>query len=75
VAKQQLPRVDTFSGINHYNENRRRCSLHRHGQSTARGQTVRAYRPDGPRVRRGGEGHRRRLNLTPGRDPIGEERS
>jgi hypothetical protein len=35
---------------------------------------VRAYRPDGPRVRRGGEVRRRRLNLVPGRDPIGEER-
>jgi hypothetical protein len=36
--------------------------------------TVRAYRPDGPRVRRGDGVHRRRLNLAPGRDPIGEER-
>jgi hypothetical protein len=33
--------VDTFLGTNHYNENRWRCSLHRHGQSTARGLTVR----------------------------------
>jgi hypothetical protein len=39
------------------------------------GQTVRAYRPDGPRVHRGGEGRRRRLDLAPGRDPVGEERS
>ena len=39
------------------------------------GRTVRAYRPDGPRVRRGGEGRRRRLDLAPGRDPVGEERS
>jgi hypothetical protein len=31
--------------------------------------------PDGPRVRRVGEDHQRRLDLTPGRDPIGEERS
>jgi hypothetical protein len=31
--------------------------------------------PDGPRVRRGGEGRRRRLDLAPGRDPVGEERS
>jgi hypothetical protein len=37
--------------------------------------TVRAYRPDGPRVRRGGESHRWRLDLAPGRDPVGEERS
>jgi hypothetical protein len=37
--------------------------------------TVRAYRSDGPRVRRGGEGRRRRLDLAPGRDPVGEERS
>jgi hypothetical protein len=36
--------------------------------------TVRAYRPDGPRVRRGGGVRRRRLNLAPGRDPVGEER-
>jgi uncharacterized protein (DUF1499 family) len=26
-------------------------------------------------VRRGGEGRRRRLDLAPGRDPVGEERS
>jgi hypothetical protein len=32
-------------------------------------------RPDGPRVRRGGEVHRRRLDLAPRRDPVGEERS
>jgi hypothetical protein len=37
--------------------------------------TVRAYRPDGPRVRRGGEVRLRRLDLAPGRDPVGEERS
>jgi hypothetical protein len=36
--------------------------------------TVRAYRLDDPRVRRGGEGRRRRLDLAPGRDPVGEER-
>ena len=39
------------------------------------GRTVRALGPDGPRVRRGGEGRRRRLDLAPGRDPVGEERS
>jgi hypothetical protein len=38
------------------------------------GRTVRAYRPDGLRVRRGGRVCRRRLNLTPRRDPVGEER-
>jgi hypothetical protein len=37
--------------------------------------TVRAMGPDSPRVRRGGEGHRWRLDLTPGRDPVREERS
>jgi hypothetical protein len=37
--------------------------------------TVHAYRPDSPRVRRGGEVRRRRLDLAPGRDPVGEERS
>ena len=31
--------------------------------------------PDGPRVRRGGEVRRRRLDLAPVRDPVGEERS
>jgi hypothetical protein len=39
------------------------------------GRTVRAYRSDSPRVRRGGEGCWRRLDLAPGRDPVGEERS
>jgi hypothetical protein len=39
------------------------------------GRTVRAYRPDGPRVRRGGEGRRRHLDLAPERDPVMEERS
>jgi hypothetical protein len=37
--------------------------------------TVRAYRLDGPRVRRGGGSRRRCLDLAPGRDPVGEERS
>jgi hypothetical protein len=49
--------VGADSGANHYNENRRRCSLHRHGRSTTRGRTVRDLelgkgslpdRPDGP---------------------------
>jgi hypothetical protein len=31
--------------------------------------------PDGPRVRRGGGSRRRRLDLAPGRDPVGEKRS
>jgi hypothetical protein len=39
------------------------------------GRTVRALGPDGPRVRRGGGSRRRRLDLAPGRDPVGEERS
>jgi hypothetical protein len=30
--------------------------------------------PDGPRVRRGAEVRRQRLDLAPGRDPVGEER-
>jgi hypothetical protein len=33
--------VDTFSGANHYNENRRWCTLQRRGRSAARGRTVR----------------------------------
>jgi hypothetical protein len=36
--------------------------------------TVCAYRPDGPRMRRGDRVRRRRLNLAPGRDPVGQER-
>jgi hypothetical protein len=83
--------VGADPGANHCVENRRRCSLHRRGWSTARGRTVhdlaqgwrscptsrtvRAYRPDGPHVRRGGGVRRQRLDLTPGRDPVGEERS
>jgi hypothetical protein len=77
-------RVNTFSSANHYNENQRQWSRHRRGRSvtwcrvrvpclTCR--TVRALGPNGPRVRRGGRVHQRRLDLTPGRDPIGEERS
>jgi hypothetical protein len=38
------------------------------------GRTVHAYRPNGSHVRWGGGVHRRRLNLAPGRDLIGEER-
>jgi hypothetical protein len=50
----------------------------------ARGWTVRdlaqgsgslAHGSDGPRVRRDGGFRQWRLNLAPGRDPIGEERS
>jgi hypothetical protein len=78
-------------GANHCVENRRRCSLRRRGRSAARGRTVcdlaqgsvpcltgwtvRAWRPDGPLVRSGDGVHRQRLDLTPGRDPVGEERS
>jgi hypothetical protein len=39
------------------------------------GRTARALGPYGPRVRRGGRSRRRRLDLAPGRDPVGEERS
>jgi hypothetical protein len=62
----------------------RRCSLHRSGRSAARGRTVSdlaqglgfpAWWPDGPHVCRGDEGRRRRIDLAPGRDPVGEERS
>jgi hypothetical protein len=41
-------------GANHCDDNRRRCSLHRHRRSMARGRTVRGlaqgsgYLPDGP---------------------------
>jgi hypothetical protein len=37
--------------------------------------TVRALGPNGPRMRRGSGVHRQRLDVAPGRDPIGEERS
>jgi hypothetical protein len=76
--------VGADSGANHYDENQRRCSLHRSGRSAARGRMVRdlaqgssslSDEPDGPHVRRGGEVRRWRLDLAPGRDPIGEERS
>jgi hypothetical protein len=45
------------------------------GASLPDGRTVRALGPDGPRVCRGGGNRRRRLDLAPGRDPVGEERS
>jgi hypothetical protein len=76
--------VGAFFGRQTPRENRWRCPLQRHGRSATwyrgwrslpDGRTVRAYRPDGPRVRRGGEGRRRRLDLAPGRDPVREERS
>jgi hypothetical protein len=53
----------------------RSATWYRGWRSLPDGRTVRAYRPDGPRVRRGGKGRRRCLYLAPGRDPIGEERS
>jgi hypothetical protein len=71
--------VGVDPGANHCDDNRRRCSLHRHGRSIARGRTVRDLAqgscslPDGsngPRVRRGGGVRRRCLNLAPGRDPV-----
>jgi hypothetical protein len=39
------------------------------------GRTIRACRPDGLRLRRGGGVRRHCMDLTPGRDPVGEERS
>jgi hypothetical protein len=80
----RLGTVNTFSGAKHYNENRRRCSLHRRGRSATwrrarvpclMCRTVRDLEPDGPRVRRGGGVHRRRLDLAPERDTNKEERS
>jgi hypothetical protein len=83
--------VDTFSGAKHcvrtgggaicrgaYGPQPgvgRSATWYRGWRSLPDGRTIRAYRPDGPRVRRGGEGRRRLLDLTPGRDPVGEERS
>jgi hypothetical protein len=39
------------------------------------GGSITANEPDGPHVRRGGGVHRQRLDLTPEKDPVGEERS
>jgi hypothetical protein len=45
----------------------KRCATwHRAQVSCIMGRTVRAYRPDGSRVRRDDGVHRRRLNLAPG---------
>jgi hypothetical protein len=58
--------------------------MHRRRRSAARGRTVRDLEqgsgslpdePDGPRVRRGGGVNWRRLDLAPGMDFVGEERS
>jgi hypothetical protein len=54
---------------------RRSVTWRRARVSCLTGRTVRAYRPDGPRVRMGGESRRQRLDLAPGRDPVREERS
>jgi hypothetical protein len=63
--------VDAFLERQTLNKNRRWCSLHRRGRSATwrrgwrsllDGRTVRAYRPDGPRVRR----ERRRSPAAPG---------
>jgi hypothetical protein len=62
---------------------RRRCSLVRRGRSAAQGRTVRDLVqelrfPDGRTVRACAgavEDRQRRLDLAPGRDPVGEERS
>jgi hypothetical protein len=88
VAKKY---VDTFFGRQTLNTNQRRCSLHRGGRSARRGRTVhdlvrgegscltaRRSAPWGRTVRTyagAAEDHRRCLDLAPGRDPIGEERS
>jgi hypothetical protein len=72
VAKKY---VDAFFGRQSLNKNQWRCSLVRRGRSVAKGRMVRAHRPDGPCVCRGGRNRRLRLDLAPGRDLIGEERS
>jgi hypothetical protein len=86
-----LPSVGAFLGRQSLNTNRggalctgvdgprpgvgRSATWNRGLGSLPDGRTVRALGPDGPRVRRGGEGRRRRLDLAPGRDPVEEERS
>jgi hypothetical protein len=76
--------VDAFSEHQILNKNRRRCSLVRRGRSAAWGRTVRnlaqgsGFLPDGRTVRacaEAAEDRRRRLDLAPGRDLVGEERS
>jgi hypothetical protein len=54
---------------------RQSATWHRARVPCQTSRTVRAYRLDGLRVRRGGEVRRRHLDLAPGRDPVGEERS
>jgi hypothetical protein len=53
----------------------RSATWHRARVSCLTDRTARAYRPDGPRVCRGGGVRRRCLNLAPRRDTVGEERS
>jgi hypothetical protein len=53
----------------------RSAAWHRAQVPCLTGRMVHAYRLDGPHVRRGGEVHRRCLDLAPGRDPVREERS
>ena len=83
--------VGADPGANHCDDNRWRCSLRRRGRSAARDRTVHdfaqgsgscltcrtvcTWRPDGPRLRRGGGVRRQHLNLAPVRDPVGEKRS
>jgi hypothetical protein len=81
VAKKY---VDTFLGRQSLNANQWRCSLHMGGRSAdwheARVPCLTAGRsaPWGRMVHACAgavEDHRRRLDLAPGRDPVGEERS
>jgi hypothetical protein len=83
--------VGADPGANHCVENRWRCSLRRRGWSTARGRTVRdlaqglvpcltgqtvhAWWPDSLSMHRGDRVRRQHLDLAPGMDPVGEERS
>jgi hypothetical protein len=52
----------------------RSVTWHRAQVPCLMGRTVHAYSSDGPRVHRGGGVRRWRLNLAPGRDPVGVER-
>jgi hypothetical protein len=81
VAKKY---VDTFLGHQTLNTNQRRCSLHRGGRSAAWCEarvsclTVGRSAPWGRTVRAcagAAEDRRWRLDLAPGRDPVGVERS
>jgi hypothetical protein len=74
VAKKY---VDTFLGLQSLNTNQRQCSLHK-GPNGPRPGARLGFLPNGRTVHAYAgvaEDRRRRLDLAPERDPVGEERS